>query len=240
MEVTVKYLDGSRKIYNNVDDVDADADYIDIYTDPAGDEEPCIGLDLNLVKAVYVNDGIKTDRIYFNKKEVSIMKEENTKAIKEAEAAEAEAAEALEAAEASEADDDFDFAEEFNHGNRLFTIDTEGFEGHKASEVFAEAGSSPLLMRAVYVNADNGHGYGESVSVVTTNSIIYFGKSNVENANKIRSTVKAVDKLNKTGAWFKIVEFKSKKYKKTGYSFEFLKKEDIPAEFNDDDACFKW
>ena len=224
MEVTVKYLDGSKKVYGNVDDVDQDKHYITIY--PEGGTE--FDLDLNIIKSVYVNDGIKTDRIYFNKKEVTVMKEENTKA------AEAEAA------EASEADDDFDFAEEFNHGNRLFTIDTEGFEGHKASEVFAEAGSSPLLMRAVYVNADNGHGYGESVSVVTTNSIIYFGKSNVENANKIRSSVKAVDKLNKTGAWFKIVEFKSKKYKKTGYSFEFLKKEDIPAEFGDDDACFKW
>lgn len=234
MEVTVKYLDGSKKVYDRVDDVDQDRDYITVY--PEGGTE--FDLDLNIIKSVYVNNGVKTDRIYFNKKEVSIMKEENTKAVKEA--AEAEAVEALEAAEASEADDDFDFAEEFNHGNRLFTIDTEGFEGHKASEVFAEAGSSPLLMRAVYVNADNGHGYGESVSVVTTNSIIYFGKSNVENANKIRSSVKAVDKLNKTGAWFKIVEFKSKKYKKTGYSFEFLKKEDIPAEFKDDDACFKW
>lgn len=235
MEVTVKYLDGSKKVYDRVDDVDQDRDYITVY--PEGGTE--FDLDLNLIKSVYVNDGIKTDRIYFNKKEVSTMKVENTKAVKEAEASEAEAAEALEAAEASEADD-FDFAEEFNHGNRLFTIDTEGFEGHKASEVFAEAGSSPLLMRAVYVNADNGHGYGESVSVVTTNSIIYFGKSNVENANKIRSSEKAVNKLNKTGAWFKIVEFKSKKYKKTGYSFEFLKKEDIPAEFKDDDACFKW
>lgn len=234
MEVTVKYLDGSKKIYSNVDDVDQDKDYITVYPEDGTE----LDLDLNIIKSVYVNDGLKTDRIYFNKKEVSNMKE-NTKAVNEA-AAEAEVAEALEAAEASEADDDFDFAEEFNHGNRLFTIDTEGFEGHKASEVFAEAGSSPLLMRAVYVNADNGHGYGESVSVVTTNSIIYFGKSNVENANKIRSSVKAVEKLNKTGAWFKIVEFKSKKYKKTGYSFEFLKKEDIPAEFNDDDACFKW
>ena len=222
MEVTVKYLDGSKKVYDRVDDVDQDRDYITVY--PEGGTE--FDLDLNLIKSVYVNDGTKTDRIYFNKKEVSIMKEENTKAVKEA--------------EASEADDDFDFAEEFNYGNRLFTIDTEGFEGHKASEVFADAGSSPLLMRAVYVNVDNGHGYGESVSVVTTNSIIYFGKSNVENANKIRSSDKAVDKLNKTGAWFKIVEFKSKKYKKTGYSFEFLKKEDIPAEFKDDDACFKW
>ena len=237
MEVTVKYLDGSKKVYANVDDVDQDRDYITIY--PEGGTE--FDLDLNIIKSVYVNDGIKTDRIYFNKKEVTIMKEENTKAINESgDEVEPAETEALEAAEASEADDDFDFAEEFNYGNRLFTIDTEGFEGHKAGEVFAEAGSSPLLMRAVYVNADNGHGYGESVSVVTTNSIIYFGKSNVENANKIRSCVKAVDKLNKTGAWFKIVEFKSKKYKKTGYSFVFLRKEDIPAEFGEDDACFKW
>lgn len=65
MEVTVKYLDGSKKIYCNVDDIDADADYIDIYTDPAGDDDPCIGLDLNLIKAVYVNDGTKNRQNIF-------------------------------------------------------------------------------------------------------------------------------------------------------------------------------
>jgi len=78
MEVTVKYLDGSKKVYDRVDDVDQDRDYITVY--PEGGTE--FDLDLNLIKSVYVNDGTKTDRIYFNKKEVSIMKEENTKAIK--------------------------------------------------------------------------------------------------------------------------------------------------------------
>ena len=230
MDVTVKYLDGSKKIYTNVDDIDQDKDYINVYPEDGA----MIDLDLNIVKAVYVNDGTKTDRIYFNKKEVSEMKEtENAKN----EAMETKAAES--AADLT-AEDDFDFAEEFNHNGRLFTIDTEGFEGHKASEVYAAVGSSPLIMRGVYINADNGHGFGESVSVVTTNSIIYFGKTNIENANNIRSSDRAVSKLNTTGAWFRIVEFQSKKYKKKGYSFEFLKKDEIPAEVNDGDACFQW
>ena len=111
-------------------------------------------------------------------------------------------------------------------------------EAHKASEVFAEIGDSPLIMRGIFVNKDTG--LGESVSVITTNSIIYFGKTNVENAKKIREKEKAVAALNAAGAWFRIREFESKKFKKKGYAFEFLKKSEIPAEVHEDDACFKW
>lgn len=261
MNVIVNYIDGSRKVYENCDDLDVDRDYIDIYTDPAGDEEPCIGLDLNLVKSVFVEnilpDGtLDAERVYFNKKavkannskkEVSNMNTtEETKALKAAEAtAEAEAA-----AVTSE-DDDFDFAETFNRKGRLFTIDTEGMEGHKASEVFADIASEPLIMKAVFINKDTG--LGESVSVVTPNGIIYFGKSNLEAARNIRDNEKAVAKLNSTGALFKITEFEAKKFKKKGYAFQFLTKSEIPAELADfmktgeissdvpeDAALFKW
>ena len=155
----------------------------------------------------------------------------------------AELAEELTAEEAAaEAEgtnaEDFDFAEEFNHKGALFTIDTEGMEAHKASEVFAEIGDSPLIMRGLFINKDKG--YGDSVSVITTNSIIYFGKTNVENAKKIRENEKAVAALNAFGAWFKITEFESKKFKKKGYAFVFLKKSEIPAEVHEEDACFKW
>lgn len=261
MDVIVNYIDGSTKEYFNCDDIDVDEDYIDIYTDPSEDEEPCIGLDLNLVKSVYTVSntpaGNVTDRVYFNKKfnskkkkEVSNMNTtEEAKALKAAEAtAEAEAAEA--AAVTSE-DDDFDFAETFNRKGRLFTIDTEGMEGHKASEVFADIGSEPLIMKAVFINKDTG--LGESVSVVTPNGIIYFGKSNLEAARNIRDNEKAVAKLNSTGALFKITEFEAKKFKKKGYAFQFLTKSEIPAELADfmktgeissdvpeDAALFKW
>ena len=141
-------------------------------------------------------------------------------------------------AAAEDQDDDFDLASEFNHKGRLFTVETEGMEGHKASEVFKEIGDAPLIMRAVFINKDTG--YGESVSVVTTNSIIYFSKTNLETAHNIRDNERAVKKLNATGAFFRITEFESKKFKKKGYSFEFLKKEEIPSEFEDDAPCFKW
>lgn len=173
------------------------------------------------------------------------MASENTKkkeeVIEAEEAVEAvEAGEAVEAPEAPEADeaDDFDFAESFNRKGRLFTIDTEGMEGHKAADVYKEIGSSPLIMKGVYINKDNG--FGESVSVVTTNSIIYFSKTNLEAAHNIRDNEKAVAAINNKGAFFRITEFESKKFKKKGYSFEFLKKSEIPAEFSDDDPVFKW
>lgn len=270
MKVIVNYLDGSRKVYDNCDDIDVDPDYIDIYTDPAGDEEPCIGLDLNLVKTVFTEtilpDGrLDANRVYFNKKsakinskkevktmskEVKTMTEaEEVKAIT-AEAAEAEAEEA-EAAEASEDDDDFDFAESFNRKGKLFSIDTTDFEGHKASEVYKDAGSEPLIMKAVFINKDNG--FGESVSVVTPNGIIYFSKTNLEAAHNIRDNEKAVKRLNKTGALFRITEYESKKFKKKGYGFEFLKKDEIPeylknfmktgeigSDAPEDAALFRW
>lgn len=143
-----------------------------------------------------------------------------------------------EAVTENDADDDFDFAESFNRRGRLFTIDTEGMEGHKASEVFKEIGDAPLIMKAIFINKDTG--YGESVSVVTNNSVIYFSKANLEAAHNIRDNQKAVDKINEKGAFFRITEFEAKKYKKKGYSFEFLKKSEIPAEFTGDEPCFKW
>ena len=247
MKVIVNYLDGSRKVYENCDDIDVDSDYIDIYTDPAGSDEPCIGLDLNLVKTVFTEtilpDGrLDANRVYFNKrsvkinskKEVKTMKESEKNMIKEETAAElAEELTAEEAAAEATTAEDFDVAEEFTHKGALFTVDTEGMEAHKASEVFAE-----IIMRGIFVNKDTG--LGESVSVITTNSIIYFGKTNVENAKKIRENEKAVAALNASGAWFRIREFESKKFKKKGYAFEFLKKSEIPAEVHEDDACFKW
>ena len=138
----------------------------------------------------------------------------------------------------NDADDDFDFAESFNRRGRLFTIDTDGMEGHKASEVYKEIGDAPLIMKAIFINKDTG--YGESVSVVTNNSVIYFSKANLEAAHNIRDNQKAVDKINEKGAFFRITEFEAKKYKKKGYSFEFLKKNEIPAEFTGEEPCFKW
>lgn len=119
----------------------------------------------------------------------------------------------------------FDFSS-LNHKGSLFTIDTEGMEGKKSAEIFKEIGSAPLLMRAVFVNRDTG--YGESVSVVTNNGIIYFSKASLDVAHQIRDTEEAVKQLNNGGACFRIVEFESKKFKKKGYSFEFLPDEEIP------------
>lgn len=138
----------------------------------------------------------------------------------------------------AEEDEDFDFASEFNHKGRLFTIDTEGFEGHKASEVYEAVKDAPLIMKGVFINKDTG--YGESVSVVTPNSIIYFGKTNLEAAHSIRDNQKAVNSINEKGAFFRIKTFYSKKFKKDGYSFEFVPKSEIPEEFEEDAACFKW
>lgn len=252
MNVIVNYIDGSRKEYINCDDIDADEDYIDIYTDPSGDDERCIGLDLNLVKSVYTvmntPAGEVTDRVYLNKKsmktnskkEVSNMNTtEETKVTEVTEEPAEETAEAVTAPAEDDADD-FDFAEEYNHKGNIFTIDTSSHEGHKASEIYAEIGDAPLLMKAIFVNKDTG--IGESVSVVTPNCIIYFGKTNVEKARNIRENEKAVAKLNASGAYFRIKQFepKNKKFKNKGYSFEFLRKNEIPADFPDDAPCFKW
>lgn len=244
MKVIVKYLNGYLITYDDADDVDEQFETVDIYLTSGR----CLELDKNKVKkvtAVYDTPaGEQTSQIYFNhkpliKKEVNTMKETEKNMITEETAAElAEELTAEEAAAEATTAEDFDFAEEFNHKGALFTIDTEGMEAHKASEVFAEIADAPLLMRGIFVNKDTG--LGESVSVITTNSIIYFGKTNVENAKKIRENEKAVAALNASGAWFRIREFDSKKFKKKGYAFEFLKKSEIPAEVHEDDACFKW
>lgn len=123
-------------------------------------------------------------------------------------------------------------------GGVHFDIQTEGMEAHKASEIYAEIKNEPLIMRGIFINKDTG--MGESVSVVTTNSIIYFGQSCVETARDIREDPEAVKELNETGAYFKIEEFISKKYKKAGYKFTFLEDGEIPAEVKDDAAQFKY
>lgn len=164
---------------------------------------------------------------------------EETKVTEVTEEPAEETAEAVTAPAEDDADD-FDFAEEYNHKGNIFTIDTSSHEGHKAAEIYAEIGDAPLLMKAIFVNKDTG--IGESVSVVTPNCIIYFGKTNVEKARNIRENEKAVAKLNASGAYFRIKQFepKNKKFKNKGYSFEFLRKNEIPAEFPDDAPCFKW
>lgn len=235
MDILIKYLDGTFKYYNNADDIDVDDNYIDVYTDPAGDDEPCIGLDLNLIKLIDVTyhtpAGDQTDRVYYNKK--PLKKEVNTMSTEKIKENTAPAA-----VEENEEDEDFDFAETFNRKGRLFTIDTEGMEGHKAGEIYKEIGDAPLIMKGCFINKDTG--YGESVSIVTPNSVIYFTKANLEAAHNIRDNEKAVKKINEKGAFFRIVEFEAKKYKKKGYSFEFLKKSEIPEEFKGDEPCFKW
>ena len=133
----------------------------------------------------------------------------------------------------------FDFSSlNHKHKGSLFTIDTEGMEGRKSAEIYKEIGSAPLIMRGIFINKDTG--YGESVSVVTNNSIIYFSKASLDLAHQIRDNADAVNELNEKGAYFRIVEFESKKFKKVGYSFEFLKPEEIPAEHKDNDPVFKY
>ena len=78
----------------------------------------------------------------------------------------------------------FDFSS-LNHKGSLFTIDTEGMEGRKSAEIYKEIGSAPLIMRGIFINKDTG--YGESVSVVTNNSIIYFSKASLDLAHQIIS-----------------------------------------------------
>lgn len=262
MQVIVKYLNGNLVTFDDADDVDEGFETVDIYLQ-SGRSVELEKSKVKKVSAVYSTPaGDQTQQIYFNKKplekkEVKTMSKEvkemtEAEEVKEmtAEAAEAEAEEA-ETAEASEDEEDFDFAESFNRKGKLFTIDTTDFEGHKAGEVFKDAGSEPLIMKAVFINKDNG--FGESVSVVTPNGIIYFSKTNLEAAHSIRDNEKAVNRLNKTGALFRITEYESKKFKKKGYGFEFLKKDEIPdylknfmktgeigSDAPEDAALFRW
>lgn len=249
MDVLIKFLDGSFKFYKDCDDIDFDidnyghytgGDYFDIYENPEQDPDTVISLDLKTVKLIDVTYhtpvGDQTDRVYFSKQPVKA--NNSKKEVKTMSTNENIKEQTAPAAAAEENEDDFDFADEFNHRGRLFTIDTEGFEGHKAAEVYEAVKDAPLIMKGVFINKDTG--YGESVSVVTPNSIIYFGKTNLEAAHSIRDNQKAVNKINEKGAFFRIKTFYSKKFKKDGYSFEFVPKSEIPAEFKGDEACFKW
>lgn len=108
----------------------------------------------------------------------------------------------------------------FNKYNRvrIYAIDTEGFEGRKAKDIFAEIGNKPLLMKGLFINHSD---LGDSVSVVTNKSIIYFGGSMVETAEQIMENDECTEVLNNTGVAFHIEEFTSKKFKRTGYKFVF-------------------
>ena len=114
-------------------------------------------------------------------------------------------------------------------GGVHFDIDTEGLQGVKSGEVYAAIKDSPLLMKGIFINKDTG--YGESVSVITPNTIIYFTKSSLQTARDIREDPEAVAEINKRGAAFKIVEFEAAKFKKKGYAIRFLDDDEIPAWF---------
>lgn len=123
-------------------------------------------------------------------------------------------------------------------GGVHFDIQTEGMNAKKASEVYAEIKDAALLMRAIFINKDTG--MGESVSVVTPNTILYFGNSCVETAREIREDPEAVKELNEAGAYFKIEEFISKKYKKAGYKFTFLEDSEVPEDVKKDPSLMKY
>lgn len=119
----------------------------------------------------------------------------------------------------------------FNHqGGVHFDISTEGLAGVKASEVYAAVKDAPLLLKGIFINKDTG--YGESVSVITPNAIIYFSKASLELARKIREDPEAVAEINKRGAAFKITEFEATKFKKKGYAIRFLEDHEIPDWFS--------
>lgn len=118
----------------------------------------------------------------------------------------------------------------FNHqGGVHFDINTEGLTGVKASEVYAAVKDAPLLLKGIFINKDTG--YGESVSVITPNAIIYFSKASLQLAREIREDPEAVAEINKRGAAFKITEFEATKFKKKGYAIRFLEDSEIPEWF---------
>lgn len=111
-------------------------------------------------------------------------------------------------------------------GGVHFDVPTEGMVGKKAAEIYADIKDAPLILKAIFINKDTG--YGESVSVVTPNSIIYFSKASLQMAREIREDPEAVKEINERGAVFKIVEFEASRFKKKGYAFRFLEDDEIP------------
>lgn len=115
----------------------------------------------------------------------------------------------------------------FNHvGGVHFDVDTESMSAKKASEVYAAIGEAPLVLKGIFINKDTG--YGESVSAVTLNSIIYFSKANLQMAREIREDPEAVKEINTKGAVFSIKEFEVTRFKKKGYAIRFWEEAEIP------------
>lgn len=123
-------------------------------------------------------------------------------------------------------------------GGVHFDINTEGMVAKKASEIYGDIKEAPLMMKAIFINKDNG--MGESVSVVTPNTIIYFGNCCVETAREIREDPEAVKELNEKEVYFKIEEFISKKFKKAGYKFTFLEDDEVPDEIRNNPQLMKY
>ncbi len=114
----------------------------------------------------------------------------------------------------------FSFAKQFNK-ERIFQIDTTGFEYISLSELYAEYGAEQVyILRAMYRN-DMGL-FDPSPVFVIDGHFVNIPSHMMKTYEDIMQTPEAIEAINNEKVGFKIREYTAAKYGKLCYSVEFI------------------
>lgn len=114
----------------------------------------------------------------------------------------------------------YSFAKKFNK-ERLFNINTEGFDYCTLEELFNENGADTVYqVHGIYIN--NKSIFDPAPVIALADRYVNFPSFKAEECEEILHDPKAVIAINQGTVGFKIYSYEQKRYHKTCYSIEWL------------------
>lgn len=109
-------------------------------------------------------------------------------------------------------------ADRFNKGNKIdWGFDTEGFEFKSPSDMELD---KVYNMHGCFITPDSG--YGKGGVIICDTFLMNVPASYVDTVLEILATPEAVEQIKAGKLGFKVGTYQSKKFKRTGYSLEFI------------------
>lgn len=114
------------------------------------------------------------------------------------------------------------FAEKYNKSNRIFDIDTKGFEFAKLEDLFAFDKDAEYKIDGLYIN-DGGKYAPHPVAVVAESALLVDLPSHMTDAVKeVLTDAESINLIKKGLVGFKVRQYTDKTYGKTCYSAEWV------------------
>lgn len=109
-------------------------------------------------------------------------------------------------------------ANRFNKGNKIdWNYETEGFEFKSPSEMELD---KVYPMHGVFTTPDSGYGVGGVI--ICDDCLLNVPQSYVDTVKEILADQEAIEQIKAGKLGFKVGTYQSRKFKRTGYSVEFV------------------